>query len=217
MVLFDWMHDTVRCLGYPSDSTRAARERAWEATCGLPPARVWSGAAGSGHNLSGYCILALASAAKLLARVARLFTTAALILARAAQPITYCARMAHLLARVARSSLTPGRRRAVPTSHWPWVSSRAARRRTATGCIADSAVYPLSPGRRRAVPTSHRPWVSSRAACRRAGLPARIATVVYVGVQWGGLGLARPEVDRRQHRVPRGPGDRWSRPSLVRE
>ncbi len=24
----DWMHDTARCLGYPSDSTRAARERA---------------------------------------------------------------------------------------------------------------------------------------------------------------------------------------------
>ncbi len=30
----DWMHDTVRCLGYPSDSTRAARERARETTCG---------------------------------------------------------------------------------------------------------------------------------------------------------------------------------------
>jgi hypothetical protein len=27
------------------------------------------------------------------------------------------------------ASLSPGRRRAVPTSHWPWVSSRAARRR----------------------------------------------------------------------------------------
>jgi hypothetical protein len=111
------MNDTAHCLGYPSDSTRAARERAREATCGLPPAsaRVWSGAAGSGHNLSGYCILALASAAQLLARL------------------------------------------------------------------------------------------------------ARIATVVYIGVQWGGLGLARPGADRRQHRVPRGPGDRWIRPSLVRE
>ena len=87
------MHDTARCLGYPSDSTRAARERAREATCGLPPARVWSG-----HNLSGYCILALASAAQLLARVARLFTIDALILARDAQPVTYCARVAQLLA-----------------------------------------------------------------------------------------------------------------------
>jgi hypothetical protein len=27
------MHDTARCLGYPSDSSRAARERAQEATC----------------------------------------------------------------------------------------------------------------------------------------------------------------------------------------
>ena len=158
------MHDTARCLGYPLDSTRAARERARAATCGLPPAWVWSGAAGSGHNLSCYCILALASAAQLLARVARLFTIDALILARDAQPVTYCARVAQLLASVASSSLTPGLRRAVPTSHWPWVSS----------------------------------W----AACRRAGSQARIATVVYIGVQWGGLGLARPEADRRQRRVP---------------
>jgi hypothetical protein len=28
------MHETARCFGYPSDSTRAARERAREATCG---------------------------------------------------------------------------------------------------------------------------------------------------------------------------------------
>ena len=34
--------------------------------------------------------------------------------------------------------LNSSRRRAVPTSHWPWVSSRAARRRTATGWIADT-------------------------------------------------------------------------------
>ncbi len=27
-LIIDWMHDTARCLGYPSDSTRAARERA---------------------------------------------------------------------------------------------------------------------------------------------------------------------------------------------
>ncbi len=30
----DWMHETARCFGYRSDSTRAARERAREATCG---------------------------------------------------------------------------------------------------------------------------------------------------------------------------------------
>ncbi len=34
----DWMHDTARCLGYPSDSTRAAREWARETTCGRPAA-----------------------------------------------------------------------------------------------------------------------------------------------------------------------------------
>jgi hypothetical protein len=74
----------------------------------------------------------------------------------------------------------------------------------------------LNSGRRRAVPTSHWQWVSSRAACRRAGSPARIAIVVLACVQWGGLGLPLPESDRRQHRVSRGPGDRWSRPSPVR-
>ncbi len=63
--------------------------------------------------------------------------------------------------------LNSGRRRAPPTSHWSWVSSRAARRRTVTGWIADSTVYPLSPGRRRAVPTSHWPWVSSRTLPKR--------------------------------------------------
>jgi hypothetical protein len=30
------MHGTARCFGYPSDSTRTARERAREATCGYP-------------------------------------------------------------------------------------------------------------------------------------------------------------------------------------
>ncbi len=31
---FDWMHETARCFGYPSDSTRAARERGRGAACG---------------------------------------------------------------------------------------------------------------------------------------------------------------------------------------
>jgi hypothetical protein len=35
-------------------------------------------------------------------------------------------------------------------------------------------------------------------------------------VQWGGLGLALPGVDRRLHRDSRGPGDGRSRPSVVR-
>ncbi len=30
----DWMHETARCFGYPSDKTRTAREQAWEATRG---------------------------------------------------------------------------------------------------------------------------------------------------------------------------------------
>ena len=74
----------------------------------------------------------------------------------------------------------------------------------------------LNSGRRRAPPTSHWSWVSSRAAYRRARSSARIATVVLAGVQWGGLGLASPDADRRQHRVSRGPGDTRSRPSHVR-
>jgi hypothetical protein len=60
---------------------------------------------------------------------------------------------------------------------------------------------PLSSGRRRALLTSHWPWVVCQAARRRAGSPARIATVVFAGVQWGWLGLARLRVDRRQRRI----------------
>ena len=50
----DWMHDTARCLGYPSGSTRAARERARETTCGrhLRPA---------GHARLGWVPPSLAS------------------------------------------------------------------------------------------------------------------------------------------------------------
>ncbi len=44
---FDWMHETARCIGYPSDSTRAARERAREATCGY--CLRWSGHAQPGQ------------------------------------------------------------------------------------------------------------------------------------------------------------------------
>ena len=125
------------------------------------------------------------------------------------------------LATVAQVSRSPlwlysGRRRAVPNCHWPWVSSRAARWRTATGWIADSTVYPLSPGRRRAVPNCHWSWVS---AGLRAGVPDRRPVSPLsssLGVQWGGLGPGLPYVDRRLHRVSRGPGDGRSWPSLVR-
>ncbi len=226
------MHETARCFGYPSDSTRAARERAREATCGH--CLRWSGQAQSGRASLNQASASTPSPLRPrlsplwlnssprglpLAPVAQLWPSTKLQHPRP-HPCGLASRpCGSTLRRVACLSplwLNSGRRRAVPTSHWPWVSSRAARRRTATGWIADSAVYPLSPGRRRAVPTSHLPWVSSRAAGRRARSPARIATVVYIGVQWGGLGLALPEADRRPHRVSRGPGDRWSRPSPLR-
>jgi hypothetical protein len=60
---------------------------------------------------------------------------------------------------------------------------------------------PLSSGRRRALLTSHWPWVVCRAARRRGGSPARIATVVFAGVQRGGLRLVRLRVDRRHRRI----------------
>ena len=136
------MHETARCIGYPSDSTRAARERGRGAACG--------------HRL------------------------------RRPGPV--------------RPAGPPS-----PPSH-PLAP-------VAQACLS---LLWLNSGRRRASPTSHWSWVSSRAACRRAGSPARITTVVLAGVQWGWLGLALPEADRRQHHVSRGPGDRWSQPSPVR-
>ncbi len=36
----DWMHYTACCLGYPSDSSRAARECAGETSCGRHPRRA---------------------------------------------------------------------------------------------------------------------------------------------------------------------------------
>jgi hypothetical protein len=49
------MHDTARCLGYPSDSSRSARERARETTCGRHLRRGRSGAAGLDTASSGLC------------------------------------------------------------------------------------------------------------------------------------------------------------------
>ncbi len=138
--MFDWMHDTARCLGYPSDSSRAARDAAGAGSGDIlrpPSAPGRPGAAGLDTASSGLCGLAP--------------RPRGLPLRPCGSPL-----------------LSPGWRRAVPTSHWPWVSSRAAR--------------------------------------RRAGSPARIATALYVGVQWGGLGLARLRVDRRQRRVLWGSG-----------
>jgi len=87
------MHETAHCIGYPSDSTRAARERGRGAACG--------------HRL------------------------------RRPGPVRPAGPPpppSHPLAPVAQACLSllwldSGRRRASPTSHWSWVSSRAACRR----------------------------------------------------------------------------------------
>jgi hypothetical protein len=128
----DWMHDTARCLGYPSDSSRAARERAretsWEACAASPFARVacsflrpspvwltsltWPDRAAS----------TLACAASLLARVAYLFAStlacAASLLARAAYLF---ARVAHL---APRPCGLPLRSCGSPLSHLAGVGQR---------------------------------------------------------------------------------------------
>ncbi len=78
--LTDWMHDTARCLGYPSDSTRAARERA------------------PGDNLQSACGPSIRPGGSPLAPVA--------------QPSP---RWLY--------SRTPGRRRRIATSQWPWANS----------------------------------------------------------------------------------------------
>jgi hypothetical protein len=151
--VFDWMNETARCFGYPSDPTRAARERAREATRGYCPR--WAG-----------------------------------------------------LAQPGRASLTP---RDSPPPLWLNPLPRRLSPLWLNSSLRRLSPLWLNSGRRRAVPTSHWPWVSSQAACRRAGSPARFATAAHAGVQWGGLGLARPDADCRQHRVSRGPSDRWSR------
>jgi hypothetical protein len=140
----DWMHDTARCLGYPSDSSRAARECARETSCGRHPRRPVR------LGRVGYFPLCLRS-----------------------WPV--------------RLLSWPVWLRSLPV----WLASLAL-------CPCG---LPLSSGRRRALLTSHWPWVVCRAARRRAGSPARIATVVFAGVQWGGLGLTRLRVDRRQRRI----------------
>ncbi len=71
---------------------------------------------------------------------------------------------------------------------------------------------PLSSGRRRALPTSRWPWAVCRAARQRAGSPARIATVVFAGVQWGGhdCGWIAVSAVLFEGLAP------WRRPMLVR-
>jgi hypothetical protein len=155
------MHGTARCFGYPSDSTRTARERAREATCG--------------HRL------------------------------RWPGPV-----------RPGQASFSSESCRNDPSTCGPTLRCVAPRPVAQPPPLRCFSPLWLNSGRRRATPTSHWSWVTSRAARRGAGSPARIATVVLAGVQWGGLGLAPPDADRRQHRVSRGPGDSRSRPSHVR-
>ena len=101
----DWMHETARCIGYPSDSTRAAREQGRGATCG--------------HRLSWPGPTWPASPHLHRPRLSPLR------LKSLARP---CG-SSLALATVDQSSplwLYSGRRRAVPNCHWSWVSSRAA-------------------------------------------------------------------------------------------
>ena len=101
----DWMHETARCIGYPSDSTRAAREQGRGATCG--------------HRLSWP---GPAWPARPHLHRPRLSPLRLKSLARPCGSSL-------ALATVDQSSplwLYSGRRRAVPNCHWSWVSSRAA-------------------------------------------------------------------------------------------
>jgi hypothetical protein len=187
------MHDTARCLGYPSDSSRAAREWAQETSCG----RHRCGPVRPGWVRR--CALHLRSLPVRL---------------------TYWPVLLHSLP-VRRASLfwsasalpTPGRLTVgVTVAGWSGPAGPGAAPSTSTPglCGLQSGLscftlcpygVPLSSGRRRALPTSHWPWAVCRAARRRAGSPARITTVVFAGVQWGALGLARLRVDRRQRRT----------------
>ena len=154
------MHDTARCLGYPSDSTRAARERA------------------SGDNLQSPC------GPTLLAPVAHLSppwlnsrpggsTLVLVAQPRLSSPRWLNSPPAWL------NSRTPGRRRQSAASHWPWAFSPGApasvsdqtrpQRRCrrdrraagggpelarAAGGLRRAVYYSLSPGRRRRSATS---------------------------------------------------------------
>ncbi len=160
------MHDTARCLGYPSDSTRAARERA------------------SGDNLQSPCCPTL------LAPVAHLSppwlnsrpggsTLAPVAQLRLSSPRWLNSPPAWL------NSRTPGRRWRMAASHWPWAYSPGAlatvsdQTRPQRRCRRDRraavggpelaraagglrrAVYSLSSGGRLRSATSHWPWAYS--------------------------------------------------------
>jgi hypothetical protein len=178
------MHDTARCLGYPSDSSWVARQRAREAVRGRWPAHWRQPPQPRRHSSTS--------------------------------------RRRHLRHRP-RSPMrlgavppAPGRSGSAGSDtllrHRPPAPSRgrgrcrcshrgATRIRCGSGSLLHRSFLWLASG----LPTSHWPWAVCRAARRRAGSPARIATVVPAGVQWGGLGMALSRLDRRQRRSVGGP------------
>ncbi len=105
------MHDTARCLGYPSDSTRAARERSLpraarerETTSGSQKDRA--GQARMGRTPPSQSSASTRPGGSPLAPVAQL---------RLSSPRWLNSPLLWL------NSRTPGRRRR--TSHWPWAYS----------------------------------------------------------------------------------------------
>ena len=205
------MHDTARCLGYPSDSTRAARERARETISGSHLDRA-------GQARMGWTLPPQAPAAPQLAPVAHLSppwlnsrprgSTLAPVAHHRLSSLPWLSSPPLWL-----NSLTSGRRRRLATSHWPWAYSLGCSRacqikpdRIATvvvigvqwgglGLARFAGGLPtrsLSPGRRRRSATSHWPWAYSLGCSRACQIKLdRIVTAVVIGVQWGGLGLAR--------------------------
>jgi hypothetical protein len=123
------MHNTARCLGYPSDSTRVARERAREATCGYH--LRWTGQAQPGWATPSLVVAASPSPPRLSSSPVWLNPSPTAPLWLNSSPV-WLALLSHL-AGVGQCSLL--------TSHWPWGSSRAARRRAGSPARIATAVY----------------------------------------------------------------------------
>ena len=178
------MHETARCFGYPSDSTRAARERGRGAACGRRLRRSDPVRPGPGllHSPS--------QAASISAPVAQLF---------AAMPLAPVAQLSPLW-------LYSGRRRgAGPGSHLHrprlsplWLKSHA---RPCGSTLAPVALlWPASGSAQLPLVMGVQPGCVL--VCRIAG-PYRHCCPRWV--QWGGLGPGLPYVDRRLHRFLGGP------------
>ena len=71
-IIIDWMHDTACCLGYPSDSTRAARERAPGDNQREPPGSGRPGGGGLDATFSVLCGTSTRTGGSPLAPVAQL-------------------------------------------------------------------------------------------------------------------------------------------------